>query len=470
MHFLLLNQFYPPDPAPTGWYLHGLARTLVQRGHSIKVLCSRRSYDGRETFPRKDVLDEVEVHRLPAMGFGRKGLFGKLADYTSFYGSLLLALMLNRRRPGMVLSLTTPPYIGVLGKLASWKHRCAHAHWIMDLYPDVLFAHGMARSGGFLCRTLKALTRFQLRGSHAVVALGPVMAEKVAEYVGDGKKAESRKPKAEMGLDGTEGRRQRREDRERRTDHGQGTTDHGPRTSDLRSPISDLRSPTSDLRSPTSVTCLPLWSDPTLSPWDQGEPNPLREQRGWNGDLVLLYSGNMGLGHRLNEFLHAARQLGPAGPRWVFSGGGKRRREIEGFAAANPQARIELLDYVPESSLRAHLCSADVHLASLDTAWQGLMVPSKLQASFAVGKPVIFVGDSRNETARWIEEAGAGWVVAENDHAGLLQAIEQARDAGERRKRGGNALQFAQTHFQMTDTCNRLAALLESAAGSFPVH
>ena len=81
----------------------------------------------------------------------------------------------------MVLSLTTPPYIGVLGKLASWKHRCAHAHWIMDLYPDVLFAHGMARSGGFLCRTLKALTRFQLRGAHAVVALGPVMAEKVAD-------------------------------------------------------------------------------------------------------------------------------------------------------------------------------------------------------------------------------------------------------------------------------------------------
>jgi len=38
MQFLFLNQFYPPDPAPTGWYLHGLARELVGRGHAITVV------------------------------------------------------------------------------------------------------------------------------------------------------------------------------------------------------------------------------------------------------------------------------------------------------------------------------------------------------------------------------------------------------------------------------------------------
>ena len=53
------------------------------------------------------------------------------------------------------------------------------------------------------------------------------------------------------------------------------------------------------------------------------------EVRAWaDKDVVFLYSGNMGLGHRFTEFLTAARQLGPAGPRWVFSGGGKRRSEV----------------------------------------------------------------------------------------------------------------------------------------------
>ena len=66
MRFLLLNQFYPPDAAPTGWYLHGLARELIQRGHSVKVFCSRRSYDGKDSFPSRENLNGVEVSRLPA--------------------------------------------------------------------------------------------------------------------------------------------------------------------------------------------------------------------------------------------------------------------------------------------------------------------------------------------------------------------------------------------------------------------
>jgi hypothetical protein len=44
MRFILLNQFYPPYAAPTGWYLHGLARELVRRGHFVNTLCSRCSY------------------------------------------------------------------------------------------------------------------------------------------------------------------------------------------------------------------------------------------------------------------------------------------------------------------------------------------------------------------------------------------------------------------------------------------
>jgi glycosyltransferase involved in cell wall biosynthesis len=199
-----------------------------------------------------------------------------------------------------------------------------------------------------------------------------------------------------------------------------------------------------------------------MSPWPEPEPNPLRTERGWApGEVVLLYSGNMGLGHRFGEFLTAAKTLGGAGPRWVFAGDGKRRAEVVAAAKASPDARIEILDYVPKAVLRAHLCSADVHLASLDSAWQGLMVPSKLQGSFAVGRPVLYVGGRNCETAVWIEESGGGWVVAENDQAGLMRAIQQSLDPGERQRRGQAALNFAREHFQMSTNCQRMAELLE---------
>ena len=73
MKILLANQFYPPDMAPTGQHLHDLARCLVARGHSVRVLCSRRSYDGGGEYAAEETLDGVEVRRLSAFGFGRRG-------------------------------------------------------------------------------------------------------------------------------------------------------------------------------------------------------------------------------------------------------------------------------------------------------------------------------------------------------------------------------------------------------------
>jgi colanic acid biosynthesis glycosyl transferase WcaI len=408
MRFLLLNQFYPPDVAPTGQYLHDLARVLVERGHQVRVICSRRSYDGKKSFFRRETLDGVEITRIPATGFGRRGFAGKMLDYVSFYGTLFATLMFGQKRPDVILSLTTPPYIGLLGKLAAVRHRCRHAHWVMDLYPDVMLAHGMAKTESIFTRLLRKLTQFQLRGADCIVALGPVMAGKVSAYTRGSFKEHS-------------------------------------------------------------VYWTPLWSDPKLAPWPANRPNPSRSEHGWKTtDVVFLYSGNMGLGHRFGEFLQTAKRLGSTRSRWVFAGGGKRKSEIENFAASNPAAGIQILDYAPHDSLGSHLCAADVHLASLDSRWAGLMVPSKLQGSFAVARPVLYVGGRDCETAAWIRESGGGWIIDEGDIEGLLAAVEQALDGEERRKRGQAALDFAQKYFQMQTNCGCIAQMLETGTVAKP--
>ena len=397
MRILLLNQFYPPDPAPTGQYLQDLAQVLTERGHEVKVLCSRRSYDGRQAYPKQTIESGTRVRRLAATGFGRRGFAGKLADYGSFCGALAVTLLFDSWRPDLILSLTTPPYLGLFGKMAAKRHNCRHASWVMDLYPDVMFAHGMARKHGVLYRWLERLTRYQLRGSHVIVALGPTMAQRISRY------AES------------------------------------------------------------NVTWLPVGSDAGLSPWPEETVIPIRGERGWKqGELVLLYSGNMGLGHRFGEFLEAAGTFGKSGPRWVFCGGGKRRSEIEQFVSVNQGSRVELLEYAPKARLREHLCAADVHLMSMDEGWQGFMVPSKLQASFAVGRPVIYVGGQSCETARWIRESGGGWTIDQRDVQGLLDAIKCAQDPAERQRRGIAARRFAERRFNKASLCIQFAEILEN--------
>ena len=210
-----------------------------------------------------------------------------------------------------------------------------------------------------------------------------------------------------------------------------------------------------------------LGADGGIMPWPKDTANSLREARGWGpGELVLMYSGNMGLGHRIEEYLEAAARLrGDRSVRWVFAGGGIRRRDVERFREQTPGLNLELLPYVGAAELRAHLCSADVHLASLETSWSGCMIPSKIQGIFGVGKPVIYVGAQDSSIASWTRESGAGWVIPENDVEALLRAIAEARSPLERERRGVAARAYAEKHFDMNRNCARICELVEGIVG-----
>lgn len=391
MRFLLLNQFYPPDAAPAGVYLHDVARGLVAAGHEVRVLTSRRGYDDGGPYAARETMDGVDVRRLASAPFGQ-GRTGRAASRLGY-----LALALPRAVAGgwaeHVLTLTSPPFVGALGSLAAHVRAATHVHWALDLYPDVLDAHGF---GGRARGVLRTLARWQTNGTRLVIAPGAAMAARIRERAGAG----------------------------------------------------------------TTVADVPLWTRPLER---SANLSALRQSFGWPAQrLVLLYSGSLGLGHRFDEFLAAARTLGPEGPLWVFAGGGPRRGEI---AAVASDAPVRLLAYADPAEHRARALAADVHLLSLRSSWDGLVVPSKLQAAFGAGRPVIFVGRRDGDVGRWIEESGGGWTVAEGDRHGLLRAVAEAGDAGERRARGEAALAFARERFAPEPNVARMVELIGRARG-----
>lgn len=399
MRVLALNQFYPPDVAATGLFLHDLARTLAGRGHEVTVVASRRSYRGGGQYPRDTVLDGVRVLRVGALGFGRAWAMGRMMDYASYLVSALLPVVRTEPRPDVVLFLTAPPFLGLLGGVAS-RRGAKVAHWVLDLYPDAMLAHGMIRDGSLVHRFLAALARKAFRGD-LVVALGSDIAQRAGPY-----------------------------------------TDR---------PVKEI---------------LP-WAGNRPSPLSRDRVQAVRSRLGWgDGELVLLYGGNMGLGHTLDEFLEAALRLRDnAGVRWVFAGGGKRAREVEQFLRRQPGCRVEILPYVGSEESRERMAAADVHLVSMREAWQGCILPSKLQAAFAVGRPVIYVGPPAGEIGKWVEQSGGGWIAAEGDVEGLVSAVREAGAKVERERRGRLALAFADRHFSDETIPGRLCNMVEELAG-----
>ena len=362
--------------APTGQVLSDLAATLEARGHQVAVVHSRARY-------------------------GARGLLSRVAAEAAFFARAAVAAG-RGPRPDLVLSLTTPPFIGLLGRAVARRRRAAHVHWVMDVYPDALAAHGWLAPGRLVFRALGALARRQLRGAAQVITLGAAQRARVAPYA------------------------------------------DGP------------------------LATVPLWSA-AAGPAPAEAVAAARAARGWAaGELVLLYCGNLGRGHRADEFLEAARRLGASGPRWAFAGGGARMDGVRSCAAAAPRARIQVLPYVARAELAALLAAGDVHLCSVRDEWSGLIVPSKLQAAFSASRPVIFVGRADSDPGRWLEESGGGWRVDAGDVAGLLRALEAAADPSERERRGAAARAYAERHFDRSANCARIALLLENAAGTAP--
>ena len=150
MRFLFLNQYFPPDPAPTGVLLHELATELESAGHVVQRVSAGAAYRG---------------------GQAQGGRMRREAT------ALLRILWAGLRAPcaAVILSASSPPCLLVIATLIAKWHRGRSVHWAMDLYPELAVALGEVKEG-LLTRALSALTGWCYRQTDLVVALDADMA------------------------------------------------------------------------------------------------------------------------------------------------------------------------------------------------------------------------------------------------------------------------------------------------------
>lgn len=177
MYFLLINQFFAPDPAPTGQLLADVAKALDAAGCSVRVVCSAAAYESCEGAGHSE-LEHGDVRRIISRSFGR-GVASRLVSYASFFAGALRYSVFGRR-PDVILTLTTPPLLSLAGTLAKSVRGSRHFIWEMDLYPDVAVALGAFAPGGLPDRAVGALADFSRRRSDGIIALGPCMRERLA--------------------------------------------------------------------------------------------------------------------------------------------------------------------------------------------------------------------------------------------------------------------------------------------------
>jgi glycosyltransferase involved in cell wall biosynthesis len=173
---LLLNQFFWPEIAATSQLLTDLVRHVASQGHDVTVICARGRYAGTDcTEP-----PPVRIVRVPDLPFARTRL-GRPLSYLSFLVEAAW-VALRQPKPDVVVTMTTPPLLGVVGLLVQTLRGARHYIWEMDLYPDAAVDLQVLRPKSLITRLIGFIAYYVRRKASAVVVLGECMKARVISH------------------------------------------------------------------------------------------------------------------------------------------------------------------------------------------------------------------------------------------------------------------------------------------------
>jgi len=176
---LILSQVYVPDPASVGQHLADVAAELVRRGFRVRVLTAANGYeDPSQRFPDAEVIDGVEVRRLPFASFGKSSIAVRLAAQGLFVAQALAHAATMPELDGVIVS-TSPPFCGAAGAALAALRGVPMTYWLMDLNPDQMVAMGRISETSLPARVFDALNRVTLRRAARVVVLDRFMRDRV---------------------------------------------------------------------------------------------------------------------------------------------------------------------------------------------------------------------------------------------------------------------------------------------------
>ena len=127
---LLINRVYPPVRGATGRLLQDMANALEQSGWKVTILAT-------DTEPSFEAQANISIKRIKSAE-KYKTAFGYILNWCR-----LLVTALKMPKHDVVLTLSDPPMLYVIGGFVSQFKGSAHVHWCQDLYPDLFRALGV---------------------------------------------------------------------------------------------------------------------------------------------------------------------------------------------------------------------------------------------------------------------------------------------------------------------------------------
>jgi colanic acid biosynthesis glycosyl transferase WcaI len=403
MKILVYGLNYAPELIGIGKYTHEMCEWLAGRGHVLRVVTSYPYYpEWRVTAPyrhRRFTREErngVDLVRCPLYVPHNPTGLKRLANHLSFAATSAPAVMRHALSFRPDIVFTIAPSLFDAPMALSAARLSGARAWLHIQDFEVDSAFELGiLSGGFLRRFAEAGERMLLRRFDRVSTISPKMTERLAA----------------KGV------------------------------------------------APDRIIEFRNWVDTAfIRPLDR--TTSYRATLGLSPDtIVALYSGSMALKQGLESVVDAAEAIARqrSDVCFIFCGTGAMRDRLVARSGTLPNVRF--LDLQPRERLPELLATADIHLLPQRARIADLVLPSKLSAMLASGRPVIATAEKGTQLAAEVENCGL--VIPAEDAQALATAIlTLADDAPLRNRLGENARGAALARWDSAAILTRLEAHL----------
>jgi glycosyltransferase involved in cell wall biosynthesis len=404
LKILAISQVYYPDTASVSQHLTDLLEALSKKGHDVTVYSSIRDYENpKKIFSKKQIVNNVKIHRIKNTGFGKKNKISRLSDFITFNLLIFIKLLfVTKNRFDIIVGMTSPPLLSYIGlKIARFKN-IKFVYWTMDLQPELSIVANYIKPNSKVALLLQSRGDYIFKFSDKIIALDSLMEKHILN-----------------------------------------------RTEKLNN----------------KIDIIPVW--PVINKLFIGDRlnNPFRIKNNFKDKIVIMYSGNHSVMHPLTTLLEAAVVL-RNDQRFLFVhvGGGVRLKEVLEYKEKYNLQNVITLPYQPRENIHISLGSADIQVVSLGEDCTGFTHPNKIYGSMFIGKPILYIGPTHSHISEILNKCDGNISVKHGDVDFLVEKLDKFPNISYENRHliGENNKIFAHKNFHPTKLIKKMVDSIES--------
>jgi len=343
--WIVSEVFYPDTDIATANIATEIALKF-REGFEVHVICGPQDYERKNQSATIPELEGIHIHRWKYFNYDKNHKIKRLIRVIGIsLGLFIKGLLINKKDKAFVIS--NPAFITPLYAFLKWIKRFEYILLMHDVFPENLVVGGYIKETSVLYRLTRALFVRSRLAANKIIVIGRDMKELLLRYYPDNRKDD--------------------------------------------------------------IVVIPNWADTQVVFPLKEEQNKLLEKYQLDNKIVILFAGNHGVLQNLLSFIKIIQQTNNLSVHYIFAGGGATKKDLELFVQQNDIGDVTFLPSYSRAEMNNILNACHIGLVSLSDDVYGVGVPSKSYNILSAGKPILFLGNTKTEIARFVIENDLGW-------------------------------------------------------------